>query len=64
MSSGVDSQISSLLYEQGTGTESSSQRACPRPYLCVCSTQDHTQSEPASQRPLAEGVPTTWGKIY
>ena len=52
---GVDSQISSPLHERQTGTESSSQGARSRPYLCTYSTKDHAQSGPASQRPLAEG---------
>lgn len=28
------------------------------PHVCIYSTQDHAQSGPASQRPLAKGVPT------
>lgn len=49
--------ISSLLWECGAGTKSSSQGKGTSPYICIYGIQDHTQSKPASQRSLAAGVP-------
>lgn len=54
---GIDSQISSPRHEWGTGNEVSSQGACPCPYLCIYRTPNHTNCGPASERPLAKGVP-------
>ena len=51
-------EIHRPLSMQGTGTEFSGQGACACPYICIYSTRDHAQSGPASQRTVAEGVPT------